>query len=106
MSANNPISYKWTKKMNPLKPSERQEPSSLAPATCYAAASKPAKPYYTGNWSKSCDNCKHAEPHYCLLYSRPMKNMDVKRCREWAERHNDELKNAAPKALDCKEDAH
>jgi hypothetical protein len=37
MSANNPISWKWTKKMNPLKPSERQEPSSLAPAQCSAA---------------------------------------------------------------------
>lgn len=55
---------------------------------CSAAASKPAKPYYTGSWSKSCDHCAHAEPHYCLLYSRTMKNMDVKRCREWTERQN------------------
>lgn len=47
---------------------------------------KPAKPYFTGQWLKSCDNCAHAEPHYCLLFSRVMKNMDVKRCREWEER--------------------
>lgn len=70
------------------KSAKQNRPRRFAEARGSAAASKPAKPYYTGNWSKSCDNCKHAEPHYCLLYSRPMKNMDVKRCREWAERQN------------------
>ena len=53
-----------------------------------AAASKPSKPHYTGNWLRCCDRCEHAEPHYCLLYSRTMKNMDCKTCRSWQERQN------------------
>ncbi len=53
-----------------------------------AAASKPPKPHYTGNWRRCCDRCKHAEPHYCRLYARPMKNMDCKTCRSWQEWQN------------------
>jgi len=67
----------------------------LASANGSAAASKPPRPFYTGNWLKCCDRCEHAEPHYCLLYSRPMKNMDVKRCRDWQERQNDKLTDIA-----------
>lgn len=44
---------------------------------------KPTKPFYTVNWLKSCDLCAYAEPHYCLLHGRSMKNMDIKRCRDW-----------------------
>jgi len=62
---------------------------SLAASACSAAPSKPPKPFYTGNFLKSCDRCEHAEPHYCKLYSRPMKNMDVKVCRDWLMRLND-----------------
>src|SRR5271154_966189 len=36
MSAASPISWKWTKRMNPIATSERQEPSSLAPAHGWA----------------------------------------------------------------------
>jgi hypothetical protein len=64
--------------------------AGLGAARGSAAASKPPKPFYTGNWLKCCDRCEHAEPHYCKLYSRPMKNMDVKRCRDWQERQNDQ----------------
>lgn len=52
-------------------------------------SSKPPKPHYTGNWMHCCDRCEHAEPHYCLLYSRTMKNMDVKTCSNWQERQNE-----------------
>lgn len=51
-----------------------------------AATSKSSKPHYTGNWLRCCDRCEHGEPHYCLLYSRTMKNMDVKTCSSWQER--------------------
>jgi hypothetical protein len=32
---------------------------------------------------ESCDYCASMEPHYCLLHSRQMKNMDTVRCCDW-----------------------
>jgi hypothetical protein len=59
-----------------------------------AAASKPPRARYTGNWLKCCDRCEHAEPHYCRLYSRTMKNMDCKTCSSWQERQNKKVSDA------------
>jgi len=63
----------------------KSEISFSEPAGAFSAA-KPPKPFYTGNWLQCCDCCAHAEPHYCRLYSRAMKNMDIKRCRDWKEK--------------------
>jgi len=53
------------------------------------AMTKPAKPFHTVNWLNSCDNCFYQEGrHYCLLNARTMKNMDIKRCRDWKQRQN------------------
>ncbi len=42
------------------------------------------KPYLVNFGQKTCDDCRYQEGrHYCLLLSFSMKNMDLKRCREW-----------------------
>lgn len=36
---------------------------------------------------KSCDECEYQEwGHYCLLHSKMMKNMNIKRCKDWEEK--------------------
>ncbi len=64
----------------------------LGAARGSVAMTKPAKPFRTMNWLKSCDNCFYQEGrHYCLLMSEPVKNMDTLRCDDWKERQNDKL---------------
>lgn len=46
---------------------------------------KPPRTFYTGKWQKSCDQCVWSEPHRCNLHSRGLKNMDIKRCRDWKD---------------------
>ena len=54
-----------------------------------APALKPARPYHTGFWPKTCDQCRHQEGRQCLLLGITIKNMDTKRCREWEHRQNE-----------------
>ena len=36
---------------------------------------------------KSCDTCDCQEGrHYCLLYGKSIKNMDISHCDDWIER--------------------
>ena len=43
--------------------------------------------FYTKHYIKSCDFCAAQEGrHYCLLLGAPVKNMDVKRCKNWADK--------------------
>lgn len=41
-------------------------------------------------WLDSCDFCENQESggHYCLLYSRQMKNMNTLRCSDWQEKRS------------------
>jgi hypothetical protein len=36
------------------------------------------------HWLESCDFCDSQEgEHYCIYWSLPMKNMDMKKCEHW-----------------------
>lgn len=36
---------------------------------------------------KTCDTCNSQEgKHYCLLWSKVIKNMDIKGCQDWEEK--------------------
>ena len=40
--------------------------------------------YHANTPDQSCDHCASQENgHYCLLHSRPMKNMNIQRCADW-----------------------
>ena len=41
--------------------------------------------YTVKTWFNSCDWCASCFDHYCLLHGRHMKNMNIKRCRDWKE---------------------
>ena len=41
-------------------------------------------------WEPSCDDCVIQEGrHYCLMHSRPMKNMNLYRCGYWQQKPPD-----------------
>lgn len=50
------------------------------------------EPRHTKVWLRSCDFCRYQEDggHYCLLYSRQVKNMDITHCWEWWNREGSE----------------
>jgi len=51
------------------------------------------------DWKDSCDQCAHQEGrHYCLRFSRVMKNMDTLKCDQWEQRHTDQALRPDEKA--------
>lgn len=38
----------------------------------------------TDNWFTSCDYCNNrGDNHYCNLHNKQIKNMNIKRCKDW-----------------------
>lgn len=47
------------------------------------------------DWLKSCDNCNAQEGrHYCLLHGVQVKNMDIKRCKDFEEKSTEKERKA------------
>lgn len=51
-------------------------------------------------WAPSCDDCVSQNGgHYCLMHSRPMKNMNLYRCGDWQQKPPDPLDTVGIKKL-------